>query len=158
MVSESQERMTFSVPPQKVQRFINLLKSRGVEATVIGEFTSSGRAVVRYHGGAVLDLDMDFLHDGLPQKCFVTEYRRGGEALPVREVPGDFSADVLAMLGRLNLCSYEWISMQYDHEVQGNSVLKPLQGPGRVQASATVIRPLLQSKRGVVLSQGLYPT
>jgi phosphoribosylformylglycinamidine synthase len=62
------------------------------------------------------------------------------------------------MLSRLNTASFEFISHQYDHEVQGNSVIKPLQGPGRINGSATVIRPLLDSPRGGVLSQGLYPS
>src|SRR3989344_5310575 len=48
--------------------------------------------------------------------------------------------------------------MQYDHEVQAGSIQKPLQGRGRVNADATVTRPLLDSRKGVVLSQALYPS
>jgi len=62
------------------------------------------------------------------------------------------------MLSRLSITSNEFISMQYDHEVQGNSVLKPLQGKGRVNADAAVIRPLEDSHQGVILSHALYPT
>ncbi len=66
--------------------------------------------------------------------------------------------DLCAMVKRLNTASFEFISTQYDHEVQGNSVIKPLQGKGKVNGNASVIRPVLQSKRGVVLSQGVYPS
>ena len=62
------------------------------------------------------------------------------------------------MLRRPNIASFEFISQQYDHEVQGGSVIKPLQGRGRVNGDATVTRPVLGSKRGVVISQGINPS
>jgi phosphoribosylformylglycinamidine synthase len=62
------------------------------------------------------------------------------------------------MLARPNLASFEFISAQFDHEVQSNSVLKPLQGRGRVNANATVIKPRLDSFAGAVLSQALFPS
>ncbi|WCR53572.1 MAG: Phosphoribosylformylglycinamidine synthase subunit PurL [Wolbachia endosymbiont of Ctenocephalides orientis wCori] len=58
------------------------------------------------------------------------------------------------MLSRPNICSKEFIVTQYDHEVQGSSVLKPLQGKGRVCSEAVVLRPILSSNKGVVKSQG----
>jgi phosphoribosylformylglycinamidine synthase subunit PurSL len=63
-----------------------------------------------------------------------------------------------SMLRRKNIASFEFISQQYDHEVQGGSVLKPLQGRGRVNADTTVVKPVLGSKKGVVISQGLNPS
>ncbi|WP_353287920.1 phosphoribosylformylglycinamidine synthase subunit PurL [Wolbachia endosymbiont (group B) of Gerris lacustris] len=58
------------------------------------------------------------------------------------------------MLNRPNIRSKEFIVVQYDHEVQGSSVLKPLQGKGRVCSEAVVSRPVLSSNKGVVKSQG----
>ncbi|MDR0772798.1 MAG: phosphoribosylformylglycinamidine synthase [Wolbachia pipientis] len=58
------------------------------------------------------------------------------------------------MLSRPNICSKEFIVVQYDHEVQGLSILKPLQGKGRVCSEAIVSRPILSSNKGVVKSQG----
>ncbi len=157
-VSESQERMTLAVPPGKCDEFLDLMRKRGVEATVIGTFTGADRGTVRYHGKTVFDLDMTFLHDGLPQKNLVTKKKGAAVPAPYFPEPSDLSEVFVAMLGRLNTASFEFISTQYDHEVQGNSVIKPLHGRGRVNASATVIRPLFNSYRGVVLSQGLYPS
>ncbi len=157
-VSESQERMTFSVPENKAEEFISLLKKRGVEATVIGRFNSSGRGIVTYNGKTIFDLELDFLHDGLPKKQLSTEkIDTGGEFIAFRE-PEDHNEVFLRMLARLNICSFEFISTQYDHEVQGNSVVKPLQGKGKVNSNVSVIRPILDSYKGVVLSQGLYPS
>jgi phosphoribosylformylglycinamidine synthase subunit PurSL len=56
------------------------------------------------------------------------------------------------------VCSKEWVIRQYDHEVQGGSVLKPLvgaanDGPG----DAAVLRPVLGSRRGLVVACGMNP-
>lgn len=157
-VSESQERMTVAVPPQMREEFIALMERRGVEATVIGAFTGEPRGVVRYRGKKIFDLDMNFLHEGLPRKNLKTKAAKKNIKKRRPPAPGDLSRVFMDMLGRLNTASFEFISTQYDHEVQGGSVVKPLQGRGRVNGSATVIRPLPESARGVVLSQGLYPS
>ncbi|MDL5504164.1 MAG: AIR synthase-related protein, partial [Candidatus Methanoperedens sp.] len=66
LVSESQERMTLAVSPEKMDEFLNLAKTRDVEATVIGTFTDSGKFHVKYGDRNVAYLDMQFLHNGLP--------------------------------------------------------------------------------------------
>ena len=157
-VSESQERMTLSVPGDRVDEFTGLMESRGVEATVIGTFTSSGRGVVRHHGEVIFNLDLEFLHDGLPSRKLDTSEPEAAVENVSFEEPADHNDIFLKMISRLNICSFEFISTQYDHEVQAGSVIKPLQGKGRVNGNVSVIRPLLDSWRGVVLSQGLYPS
>jgi len=157
-VSESQERMTLSVSPGKWNEFSDLMKSRGVEATVIGEFTSSGKCEVSYGGETVVDIGMDFLHDGLPSEELRTEGNDDRYEEPALPVAQDNTRLLHSMLGRKNIASLEFISTQYDHEVQGGSVVKPLQGKGRVNGSATVTRPLLSSKKGVVVAQGINPS
>ena len=72
-VSESQERMTFSVPKKKWDVFKKLMDSRGVEATIIGEFTNSGHCVVKYEGRKIMDIDLEFLHNGLPKRPLKSE-------------------------------------------------------------------------------------
>ncbi len=157
-ISESQERMTVAVPPGKIEDFIGLMESRGVESTVIGTFTGSGRGVVTFRGKKVFDLDMGFLHEGLPRKELATAAVKRHHEEPDLPERKDLSETFVRMISRLNTASFEFISTQYDHEVQGNSVIKPVQGKGRINGSATVIRPVLDSWRGVVLSQGLYPS
>ena len=73
-ISESQERMTLAIQKEKIDEFMNLAQRREVEATVIGEFTDSGRCVVEYYGNIVMDIDLDFLHDGLPKKYLKTTH------------------------------------------------------------------------------------
>lgn len=156
-VSESQERMTLAVPSDKIESFISLMKKRGVEATVIGRFTDGNRGIVRHNGEVIFDLDMWFLHDGLPGKKLATSYTKRDNSYPEFDIPADMNKVLHEIMGRLNICSFDFISYQYDHEVQGNSVIKPLQGKGKVNGNASVIRPLLDSLKGVALSQGAYP-
>ena len=158
-ISESQERMTLSVPPDKWPELEALLSSRGVEATVIGKFTDTGRCQVSCQGEMVMDMELEFLHNGLPAKRLLTKVRPSLEnevALPaLAELP---LADLFTkMFGRLNLASHAYVSTQYDFEVQGGSVLKPLVGSQQVDGFATVVQPLPESAKGVALSQSLYP-
>ena len=156
-ISESQERMTLAIPKEKIDEFMDLVKRREVEATVIGKFTDSGRCVVEYHGEVVMDIDLDFLHDGLPKKYLKTSRPHKLYPEPKNACPARLDQTILSMLQRKNICSKEFISTQYDHTVQGGQVLGPVQGKGRVQAPATLTRVVLDSEKGVGLSQGLFP-
>jgi phosphoribosylformylglycinamidine synthase len=156
-ISESQERMTLAVPPENLSRFMELMRRRDVEATVIGEFTGTGRCVVEYHGTTVMDIDLAFLHDGLPKKHLKTTYTKKTFPEPGMPCPDRLDNTLPAMLRRRNICSKEYISIQYDHAVQGGHVLGPLQGTGRVQSVATLTKVVPGSKKGVGLSQAMFP-
>ncbi|MDD4352019.1 MAG: AIR synthase-related protein [Candidatus Gracilibacteria bacterium] len=156
-ISESQERMTLAVPIGKWEDFNDLMKRRGVEATVIGKFTDSGRCKVSYKGEEIMDLDMNFLHDGLPETRLSTTYTGPENKEPGFACPENLNETMLDMLARPNSTSYEFISSRYDHVVLGGHVLGPLHGPGRVNAEASVSLPVLDSRKAVVLSQGLHP-
>lgn len=81
-ISESQERMTLAVPPENTEKLIAHFAKRGCEATVIGEYTDSGRAVISWQDETIMDMSMDFLHDGNPETPLKTTFTRGGEAEP----------------------------------------------------------------------------
>jgi len=157
-ISESQERMTLSVPKQKWKKFKALMDSREVEATIIGEFTNSGKCLVSYNKKLIMDIDMDFLHDGLPTKLLTTTYCPIIHDEPNISENKDANSTLLNVLSRLNITSFSFISQQYDYVVQANSVLPPLQGRGRVNSDTSAIRPNLNSQMGVIMSQGLYPS
>lgn len=156
-ISESQERMTLAVPPENTDKLIAFFEKRGVEATVIGTYTDTGRARITYNDETIMDLEMDFLHDGNPETPLKTTFTRGGEVEPDIEEPANYAQTLTEMMARPNICSKEFISTQYDHNVQGSAVLGPLQGKGRVYAETSVSRPVFESEKGVVLSQGLFP-
>ena len=137
---------------------MELMQRREVEATVIGNFTDSGRCVVEYHGKIVMDIELAFLHDGLPKKHLKTTYTQKTYPEPDTACPERLDATLLSMLRRKNICSKEFISIQYDHTVQGGHVLGPVQGKGRVQAAASLTKVIPGSKKGVGLSQGVFPS
>lgn len=157
-ISESQERMTLAVPESKWRKFYNLMEKRGVEATVIGKFNDSGRCIVKYNGKMIMNIDMKFLHYGLPTRPQSAVFKLTKHEKPNISHTQDLTKSLESMLGRLNIASSEFISQQYDHVVLGNSVLLPLQGRGRISGDASAIRPVISSKKGVILSQGLYPS
>ncbi len=157
-ISEAQERMVLSVPPENWKAFNALCAAEGVEATILGQFVPTGRLQLKYHDTVVADLDMKFLHDGRPPVIREASY----EAVRPRElaVPRDLDVTrtLLDILGSLNVASKEWVIRQYDHEVQGGSVIKPLVGVSNDGPSdAAVIRPRLDSRRGLVVSCGMNP-
>jgi phosphoribosylformylglycinamidine synthase len=157
-ISESQERMTLAVPEETLDRFMDLMQRREVEATVIGTFTETGRCVVEYHGDVVMDIDLKFLHDGLPKKHLRTAFPEKTFLEPDFDCPARLDSVLLNLLKRRTICSKEFISIQYDHTVQGGHVLGPVQGKGRVQATATLTKVVPGSRKGIGLSQGLFPT
>lgn len=157
-ISESQERMLLAVPPDCAEELIALFASEDVEAAVIGEFADNQRLQLFYQDTLVCDLDMEFLHHGLPQLEREAFWEKPRHEEPDFPEPPDLQEDLQRILGSLNVCSKEWVIRQYDHEVQGGSVLKPLvgksnDGPG----DAAVIRPVLDSDMGLIVSNGINP-
>ncbi|MDR3642180.1 MAG: AIR synthase-related protein [Candidatus Doudnabacteria bacterium] len=157
-ISESQERMVLAVPKNKWQKLEKLMEARGVEASVFGKFTGSGKCIIKYGKNIVLDMDMDFLHNGRPRHKQISSKPRVGTDT-IRPLPhkNDYSDQILRLLQSPNLASTEFVSQQYDHEVQASSVLKPLQGRGKINSEAAVIKPLPDSKKALVLAYGLHP-
>lgn len=179
-ISEAQERMVLAVPPGNAARLLKLAEDEDVEATVIGTFggidsafTSSpevpregelgerAQLVLNYRGQEVGRLSMQFLHHGLPmpaRKAIVVQSQPKKFDPPKSRPPGAIKQKLLAALANPNVASKHWIIRQYDHEVQGGTVIKPLIGPLQMGPSdAAVIRPKPGSRRGVALGCGLAP-
>ena len=162
LISEAQERMTYAVPPKHWEEFSALAKSMDVEVVALGEYTDSGYFHIVYGDKLVTYLPMDFLHDGVPQMQLNAVWERPSAyprvAVDVAIPENDQKETLLRMLGRLNICSKESLIRQFDHEVKGSSVVKPLTGPkGDGPTDAAVLRPLLDRNDGIVLSHGICP-
>ena len=157
-ISESQERMTLAVPKEKWQKFKDLMNSRGVEATVVGKFTNSGKCIVRHNNEEIMNISLEFLHNGLPKTHLESSPIIHNNKTP--KTPSIISRTKVfeELLKDKNISGFSFISSQYDHEVQASSVLKPLDGKGMINTEAEVFRPVLSSEKGVVVSSGLYPT
>ncbi len=163
-ISESQERMVLAVPPENLDRIMEIFTAENVEATVIGQFTATKKLELLYNEETVATLDMDFLHDGVPRyvRKAMWQLHKHEEPSASREsrVAGQKSLGKILkqILSQPTVASKEWIIRQYDHEVQGGSIIKPLTGAVNDGPSdASVCRPDLSSWSGFVVSNGINP-
>jgi len=158
LISEAQERMTAAVPPDKITRFLELSRSMQVESTVLGTFTASGWFEVFFRQKRVACLDMHFMHEGLPAMELQAVWNPPPQVPAVFDAPTDLGLILHQLLARPNICSKEAVIRQYDHEVQGGSVIKPLMGAvNDGPCDAGVIRPVLESREGIALANGICP-
>jgi phosphoribosylformylglycinamidine synthase len=157
-ISEAQERMVIAVKPENLDAIMKIFRDENVEATVIGRFTNDRKLVLRYNGQKVGELDMEFLHNGVPKYSRKAVWENPKLSEPDIKEKADYNDDLLQILSSYNVASKEWVIRQYDHEVQGGSVVKPLtgvtnDGPG----DAAVIRPKYNSDKGIAVSCGMNP-
>lgn len=159
-ISEAQERMVLAVPPDKLDRLAQICKKEDVEYAVIGRFAPTGKLRLLYQDTEVGSIDMEFLHGGRPPVVRQAVYQSKPEesttlgAMSKSEV----ESTLKKILSTPTVASKHWIIRQYDHEVQGGSVVKPLVGPAcNGPSDAAVVRPKLTSNRALVLSCGMNP-
>ncbi|AZK59674.1 phosphoribosylformylglycinamidine synthase subunit PurL [Candidatus Desulforudis audaxviator] len=158
LLSESQERMVAAVAPENLELFMDVCRRLNVEATLIGEFTGDRRFRATFHGETVLDLEMSFLHDGLPQRVLEAAWQPPEHPEPVLEPPADWAGLYGRVMEHLNVCSKEPIIRMYDHGVQGTNALPPLGGADLdAPNDAVVLTPLLGRPYGLVIAHGLNP-
>ncbi len=126
----------------------------------------TGRLQLYYDDNSVADLEMQFLHKAGRRWCgrpcsikprpLVAETVAASSRGPI--AASTTTDDLLNILGSPNVASKEWIIRQYDHEVQGGSVVKPLVGVANDGPSdAAVLRPVLDSRRGIAIACGMNP-
>jgi phosphoribosylformylglycinamidine synthase len=157
-ISEAQERMVIAVKPENLDAIMKVFTDENVEATVIGKFTDDKKLILRYDGQVVGELDMDFLHDGVPKYSREAVWKASDLSEPNLPAKEDYSEDLLGILSSFNVASKEWVIRQYDHEVQGGSVIKPLMGVENDGPSdAAVVQPKYDSSKGVAISCGMNP-
>ncbi len=157
-VSESQERMSLVVTPENKAALFQLAEEMEVELTDIGHFSDDGNLDIRFGEQRVALIDMEFLHDGVPQKVMYAEWEKPDLLEPIIQNELDHEQILIKLLGSLNICSREWVIRQYDHEVKGKTVVKPLMGEtGKAPQDAAVVRLGFGSYEGVAVSNGICP-
>jgi phosphoribosylformylglycinamidine synthase len=163
-ISEAQERMVLAMPPANVAALRAICELHEVEMCELGQFGTAQRALIlQYDETEVGRLSMEFLHEGLPELTRQATWSPPdsySDAMAARDEGKRRSASIedalLALLSHPNIASKRWIIRQYDHEVQGGSVLKPLVGASAEGPSdAAVILPVAGSARGLAIANGL---
>jgi len=157
-ISEAQERMVLAVPPDNVNEILAIFEAEDVEAVVIGTFTGNGTITLRYRGVTVGEFDCEFLFEGVPRLMRNATWELKKYPEPDSPCPSNLGEPLKRILSSWNVCSKEWVVRQYDHEVQGGSVVKPLTGASNDGPSdACVTRPKMDSDRGIIMSNGINP-
>ncbi len=158
-LSEAQERMVLAVPKENVTRLEEICKSQDIELTVLGEFTNTGRLELHYQEKLVGELDLDFLHDGIPRKKLTADVAKIQSQPLEKAVTDDSYTDVLLkLLTHPNIRSREAVIRVYDHEIKGGTAVKPLVGAANHGPSdASVLVPNPNSSKGIALSNGICP-
>ena len=148
MVSESQERMTFSVQSDSIDAFLKLAKKRSVEASVIGEFTNSGFLKINFEGEQVANIDLGFLHNSLLPMKLIGHFDLATKAphwvkqkiikpnLPQKDSKINYSKILLDLFRSPNIRSHENLIRRYDHEVKAATIVKPFTGTPEIGFSA----------------------
>ncbi len=155
-ISESQERMLLTVPPENLGRVLEVFEKEDVEATAIGKLTKEQRLQLRYQGEKVADVGMFFLFEP-PESVKTAIHETVSLEEPAFPEPEDLTETLLQLLSAPNIASKESVVRTYDHEVKGNTVLKPLQGSYAGPNDAAVLKPLDNSWKGLAISCGMNP-
>ncbi len=155
-ISESQERMLITVPPENLERVMAIFEKEDVQATAIGKLTTKRRLQLNFNGEKVADMDMAFLFSPCEStKTATIETPNFTE--PEFPQPENLTETLLQLLSAPNIASKESVIRTYDHEVKGNTTLKPLQGEYAGPNDAAVLKPLDDSWKGLTISCGMNP-
>ena len=161
-LSESQERMILAIPKNKLDLFKKVCKKYNVEVSILGKFDNDKKLKVFFGKKQVCDLDMNFLHYGLPQRVMnalrpaQSKQKNMNPSLPKNRK--EWIRIIKKVLSHGNISSKEPIVRLYDHSVQGTNVLQPFSGEKMDGPNdAAVIRPLLNKPYGIVVAHGLNP-
>ncbi|MHB8566691.1 MAG: phosphoribosylformylglycinamidine synthase subunit PurL [Nitrososphaerales archaeon] len=162
-ISETQERMLVVVPELTLAKVLSAFEREEIEASAIGKLTPGNDIVIRDRAGELARLDLGFLFSPPLPKLnagIVTPRKKESEenaAMPRSLQNTNFADDLIALLGAPNISSKESIVRTYDHEVKGNTVVKPFQYPNSGPNDAAVLKPIPNSEKGLAISCGLNP-
>jgi phosphoribosylformylglycinamidine synthase II/phosphoribosylformylglycinamidine synthase I len=158
-LSEAQERMVLAVPKENLARLEEICKGQDVELTALGEFTHTGRLELYYEEHLVGQLDLEFLHDGIPRKKLNADVAKVRAQPLAKAATNDTYTDaLLKLLAHPNIRSRENVIRVYDHEIKGATAVKPLVGAANHGPSdASVLVPNPNSSKGIALSNGICP-
>ena len=186
-LSEAQERMILAVPPDNWPQLKAICDGQDIDAFSLGTFEASGRLKLLYGERTVGEISIEFLHEGIPQRHLVAKFESSeGSNLRIFESSNftnltnspNLTSPLLRLLSHPNIRSREDVIRKYDHEVKGQTAVKPLVGIANAGPSDAVViavlspeslvlsgessllstqHSTLHTQKGAVLSNGLCP-
>jgi phosphoribosylformylglycinamidine synthase II len=159
-VSESQERMMMLVAPENVETILHICKQWDVTAAVVGKVIKEQIIRVFFKGQKLLEMDLEFMTGGpVYDECTRPVVIKKKETAEKTFPQLDLNTALQNVLSSPNIASKEWVIRQYDHEVRGNTVIKPLQGKLGLEThgDSTVLKPLDDSWKGLAVTADVNP-
>jgi phosphoribosylformylglycinamidine synthase len=156
-LSEAQERMVVSVPPRGVSALARRCERVGVAWADIGSFTGDGHLVVRVGDTKVADMSTEFLHDGRPRRTLAAAVPHPNRTEPTSRTVSDPAATLLALLAHPNISSKAATIHQYDHEILGSTVVRPLVGAAGDGPADGVVLAEPTKTHGIAIGIGVNP-
>ncbi|MEW6069284.1 MAG: phosphoribosylformylglycinamidine synthase subunit PurL, partial [Candidatus Thermoplasmatota archaeon] len=158
-VSESQERMMLCIDKKNLVRVKKIFESWDLDCTPVGRVVEEKVVRIFYKGIKVFELDNEFLVNAPVYERARKEFRKKLREKTLKH-PKDYNKLLLRLLSHPNIASKDWVIRQYDYEVRGCTVVKPLQGAVDFQThgDATVLKPLENSYRGLAIATATAPS
>lgn len=159
LISESQERMVAAIAPDRFEEFLEICTKHGVEAAALGTFGTDGgpRLDVKHGDEQVVDLDYDFIKRGRTQREMIADWQ-APDIAEVEPQAMDWGGALKRLMAHPNIRSNQPVVQQYDHEVQGTSVMKPYAGVHKdAPNNAAVLTPILGKPYGLIEAHGMNP-
>lgn len=156
-LSEAQERMVLAVDPAHLEELSRRCGAYGVEICDLGAFTGDGRLVVRYGRRRVVDLELDVLHRGRPQRSMVFEPVVAERTVATTRRVDDPLTTLERLLAHRNLASKAAIIARYDHEIGGATRVRPLTGVDGDAPSDGVVLVEPGQHHGLAIGIGVNP-
>jgi len=157
-ISESQERMILDVAPANMPELLAIFRRHDVPATDIGEVVRGPFETLLWKGELAAHLRVGFRVDPpVVHRPTRARRRRSVRSPDLRaEDPAGLFTDLVLAPDSL---SREGVLRVYDHEVQGRTVVKPLQGrvTSPAHGDAAVLQPRPTSHRGLAIATSTQP-
>lgn len=171
-LSESQERFAFAIKPEKLSEAMEIFARYGLEATVVGVFTDTGRFQLVYDpelksfsadtpvsGEIALDVSYEAFKDcPLPQLEIIAPPKKD-KNLPLPEITLENLEEMaLRVVGHFDCCNQSVATTQYDSTVGGRTYWGPLYGKNyNISSRLAVLKPIYGKPYGATLSQSFAP-
>jgi phosphoribosylformylglycinamidine synthase len=151
MLSESQERMLMVLKPGAEAEAKAIFHKWGLDFSVIGRTTDTGRMIVRHKGKVEADIPVATLANSAPvyQRPWVPTVPPKPILPHWVKAPNAILASLKTMMGHHTLCSRRWIWEQYDHMVMGDTI-------GRPGGDAAIVR-VHGTSKGLALTCDVTP-
>lgn len=155
LLSESQERMLYSVKDENVEEVLSIARKHGLEAAVIGQTTDTGRIEVFYKDEKIADLPISAIVDDAPiynRPTSEPEYLKDVKKFNQDVLPNiDIKEAIVRVLSSPTVADKEYIYSQYDHEVGINTIFKPGHDAAVIRLKWAV-RPQVKTNKGIAIA------